>query len=345
MADYRETIAGITGADANAHAEASSYIDTLIKPLGSLGQLEEIAARLAGMTGQMRNQVDKRATVVMAADNGVFEEGVASSPQEYTRLQAVNMTKGICGISVLSKVAGADVFVVDVGIKDDPDCSDILARNVMRSTANMAIGPAMQRETAEEAIGVGIDIATDLFGQGYEILGTGEMGIGNTTSTSACLVGLTGADVKEAVGRGAGLTDEALAGKVEVVKKALVVNAPNPDDPIDVLAKVGGLDIAGLTGCYLAAARCRKPILIDGTISAIAALIAMRLAPAAKDFMFATHSSLEPSFQLIIDTIGLKPILYMDMRLGEGSGCALAFPIVAAACAMINSMGTFEENL
>jgi nicotinate-nucleotide--dimethylbenzimidazole phosphoribosyltransferase len=207
----------------------------------------------------------------------------------------------------------------------------------------MAKGPAMTREEAETAIGIGAEIATALYEKGYEILGTGEMGIGNTTSTATVLITLTGIPAERAVGRGAGLTDEALANKVEVVKKALALNAPDPNDPVDVLTKVGGLDIAGLTGCFLAAAALRKPILIDGAISAAAALLAARWAPEAKDFMIATHRSEEPAYDLILQELGLVPILEMKMRLGEGSGAALAFPIVSAACAMMNEMGTFAD--
>jgi nicotinate-nucleotide--dimethylbenzimidazole phosphoribosyltransferase len=341
--DYRQIVLGIKPADVQAREAARAYCDTLIKPLGSLGRLEDIAIKLAGITGEIHNHADRRAMVVMAADNGVYDEGVASAPQSFTKLQAVNMTRGICGVSVLSRLAGADLTVVDIGIREETECPEILDCNIRRGTANMAKGPAMTREEAEAAIAVGAEIAAELYEQSYEILGTGEMGIGNTTSTAAVLITLTGIPAERAVGRGAGLTDEALAGKIEVVKRALALNAPDPEDPIDVLAKVGGLDIAGLTGCFLAAAVLRKPILIDGAISAVAALIAARLAPDAKDFMIATHRSCEPAYDLIMKELGLEPVLEMEMRLGEGSGAALAFPIVSAACAMMNEMGTFAD--
>jgi nicotinate-nucleotide--dimethylbenzimidazole phosphoribosyltransferase len=346
--DYKQAINEIKGADEAAMNEAREYCDQLIKPLGSLGKLEEIAVRLAGITGQVKNTVDKRAVVVIAADNGVYEEGVAAAPQEFTRLQAINMTRGICGVNVLSDAANADVVVVDIGIMSPAGAgpagtSQVLDRNVKRGTDNIAKGPAMTREEAEEAIQVGFDVATELFNKGYDILGTGEMGIGNTTTTSACAIALLEVTPEIAVGRGAGLTDEALANKIEVVKKALATNKPNKNDPVDVLAKVGGLDIAGLTGCYLAAAYNRKPILIDGAIAAVAALIAARLCPPAKDFMIATHRSTEPSYGAIATELKITPFLEMEMRLGEGSGCALAFPIIAGACTMMNYMGTFAD--
>jgi len=341
--EYTQAIQEIKGADEAAMASAREYCDSLIKPFGALGKLEDLAVRLTGVTGRAKNKFEKPVVVVMAADNGVYAEGVAAAPQAFTLLQAVNMTRGICGVNVFSKAAGADVVVVDIGIMNPPGTKSIIDRNVKRGTDNMAVGPAMTRKEAESAIGAGFDVASELFEQGCDILGTGEMGIGNTTSTSACAIALLGIAPELAVGRGAGLTDEALANKIEVVKKALAVNKPDGDDPIDVLSKVGGLDIAGIVGCYLAAAFHRKPILIDGAISAVAALIAARLCPLAKDFMIATHRSTEPSYDGAIKELGLQPFLEMEMRLGEGSGCALAFPIIFAACAMMNEMGTFAD--
>lgn len=341
--DYKKAILEIYAADEGAKIRAREVCDELIKPLGSLGRLEEIAIQLAGITGKEKNTLRKRAIVVMAADNGVYEEGVAAAPQEFTLAQAVNMTRGICGVSVLAKAADADVVVVDIGIKSESGNPNIINKNIKRGTDNIALGPAMTREEAEEAINVGFSVASDLYGKGYDILGTGEMGIGNTTTTSSCAIALLGLNPETAVGRGAGLTDEALARKVEVVKKALTVNAPDASDPVDVLAKVGGLDIAGIAGCFLAAAYHRKPILIDGAISAVAALIAARLCPPAKDFMIATHRSTESSYDAVMKELGLEPFLEMKMRLGEGSGCALALPVIDGACTMMNEMGTFAD--
>jgi len=340
---YKEIIKEIKGADEAAMAAAREYCDTLIKPLGALGRLEDIAVRLAGVTGQTKNKFNKRAVVVMAADNGVYAEGVAMAPQVFSRLQAINMTRGICGVSVFAKAADMDTVVVDIGLMAPAGIKAVLDKNVKRGTDNMAAGPAMTRDEAEAAINAGFDVASDLFKIGYDILGTGEMGIANTTSTSACAIALLGLAPEIAVGRGAGLTDEALANKVKVVKKALSINAPDSGDPIDVLSKVGGLDIAGLVGCYIAAAYLRKPVLIDGAISAVAALIAARLCPNTRDFMFATHRSTEPSYDAASKELGLDPFLEMNMRLGEGSGCALAMPIIDGACVMINEMGTFAD--
>ena len=340
--NWKKSIETIWGADLAVMEEARAYNDGLIKPLGALGRLEELAVRLAGITGQIKPKIEKPAVVVMAADNGVYAEGVTTAPQEFSRLQALNMTKGICGVSVLSRLSGAEVVVVDIGLMA-PAGGSVLDRNVRRGTDNMATGSAMSREEAEAAIDVGFEVAEGLFKQGYDILGTGEMGIGNTTSTAACAIVLLGGKAEEIVGRGSGLTDEALAHKIEVVKKALAVNNPDKDDPIGVLAKVGGLDIAGLTGCYIAAAYHRKPILIDGAIAAVAALIAARLCQKTKDFMLATHRSTEPAYDAAVKELCLAPFLEMEMRLGEGSGCALAFPIISAACAIMNDMGTFSD--
>ena len=341
--DYKKAMREIRGADGEAMRVAREYCDTLIKPLGALGGLEDIAVRIAGVTGEVKNSLGKRAVVVMAADNGVYEEGVAAAPQAFTRLQAVNMTRGICGVSVFARAAGADVVVVDIGLMEAAGTDAVMDRNVKRGTDNMAKGPAMSREEAEAAVQAGFDVAGELYEKGYDMLGTGEMGIGNTTSTSACAIALLGLEPSLYVGRGAGLDDDQLLNKIEVIKRALEVNDPKKDDPIDVVSKVGGLDIAGIIGCYLAAAYDRKPILIDGAISAVAALMAGRLCPEARDFMFATHRSTEPSYDAVMKELGLRPFLEMEMRLGEGSGCAISFPIIDAACVMMCDMGTFAD--
>ncbi|MDR0436073.1 MAG: nicotinate-nucleotide--dimethylbenzimidazole phosphoribosyltransferase [Propionibacteriaceae bacterium] len=343
MTNFRDAVTHITGADQSARAAAREHCDNLIKPLGSLGHLEDMAVQLAGITGQTLNRLDRCTTVVLAADNGVVAEGVAAVDPAFTRLQAINMTRGICGISVLSAAFGADVLVVDIGIATPTEWPAIRDCNVRRGTANMAHGPAMSRDEAERAIQSGFEVACEVYGAGTDILGTGEMGIGNTSTSAAVVIALTGCQPESAVGRGAGLTDQAWKHKVSVVSQAIAVNSPDPSDPIDVLAKVGGLDIAGLAGCYLAAAYLRKPIIIDGVISAAAALIAYRLCPASVDFMFASHISEEPAYLVIATELGLKPFLDLRMRLGEGSGCPLALQILRAACAMMSDMGTFAD--
>lgn len=340
---YVEIIDGIKPGDKDAMRKAQARMDSLIKPLGSLGKLESMAVRLAGITGKVHNRADKRCTVVMCADNGICEEGVSGSPQDITKIQTVNMTKGLCGMGVLSRHVHSEIKVVDIGVLEDCQCEGVIDRHVRRSTANFAKGPAMTRKEAEQAIEVGIDMVRQLAEEGVEVIGTGEMGIGNTSSTSACLMALTGLSPEETVGKGGGLTDEALENKKRVLIRALEVNKPDPGDPVDVLYKVGGLDIAGLVGCFLGGAYYRKPVLIDGVISALSALIAVRLCPHVKDYIFATHRSKEPSYTYIVKEIGLEPILDLDMRLGEGTGCAVAFPILSASCAIMNEMASFND--
>lgn len=343
MKSYLEVINEIKPADEKAMQEAKEHNDHLIKPLGSLGKLESIAIKMAGITGKLKNNPQKRCSIVMVADNGICEEGVAGTPQDITLIQGMNMTKGICGMGVLSAYAGADIKVVDVGILSDYKNDKVYNRKIKYGTDNFAKGPAMSREEAIRGIETGIDMVRIAVEEGYEILGTGEMGIGNTSSTSAVLMAFTGASSEIAVGKGGGLTDEALVHKKEVITKALELNAPNPKDPIDVIAKVGGLDIAGMTGCFLGAAYYRVPILIDGVISALAAFAACKLNSDVKDFIFTSHRSKEPAYDLISKELGMEAMLDMDMRLGEGTGCTLAFPIIGAACAMLSNMATFED--
>lgn len=343
MKSLLEVIEGIKGADKEALAEAQKHMDSLIKPLGSLGKLETMAVKMAGITGKVHNSVEKKCSIVMVADNGICEEGVAGSPQDITLVQGMNMTKGICGMGVLSAHAGADVKVVDIGIMSDYNNDKVYNRKIKYGTDNFAKGPAMSREEAIKAFEVGIEMVEMAVSEGYQILGTGEMGIGNTSSTSAVFMAMTGASAEDAVGKGGGLTDEALIHKRYVIENAIKLNNPDIKDPIDVVAKVGGLDIAGMAGCFLGAAYYRIPIVIDGVISALAAYVAVQLNPLVKDFLFSSHKSKEPVYDLIFRELGMEPMLDMDMRLGEGTGCALAFHIISAACAIMNNMATFED--
>ena len=341
--DYQEILKKIEPAYEEGIRGAKERMDCLIKPLGSLGKLEDIAIQLAGITGRIKNDVSRKCTIVMAADNGIYEEGVASTPKEITLIQAVNMTRGISGMGALSASVGADIKVVDIGIDGDFECNAIYERKIRYGTSNFAKGPAMTREEAEKAIEIGIAMVADAVKEGYQLLGTGEMGIGNTSSTSAVVMALTGLSADLAVGRGGGLSDEAFEQKKKVITAALTLNDPDPADPVDLVAKVGGFDLAGLAGCFIGAAYYRVPIVIDGVISAAAALIACRMNPAVKDFMIPSHQSMEPAYQVIADELGLRPMLDMDMRLGEGTGCTLAFSIIESACAMMNHMATFDE--
>lgn len=343
MKTYEEIVKGIRPADAEAIKAAQEYMDCLIKPLGSLGKLESMAIQMAGITGKVKNAPEKRCSIVMSADNEICEEGVSGTPQEITLMLTEHMAKGVCGMGTLSAYANADIKIVDIGIRSDVNHPGIINRKIRYGAANFSKEPAMTRDEAIRAMEVGIEMVAQAVEEGYEILGTGEMGIGNTSSTSAILMCLTGLSAELAVGKGGGLTDEALAHKKEVITKALQLHKPNPEDPVDVLSKVGGLDIAGMTGCFLAAAYYRVPIVIDGVISAVSALIACRINPFVKDFLFSSHQSIEPAYDLIMKELGMEPILNLDMRLGEGTGCPLAFHIIGSACYMMSHMYTFEQ--
>ncbi len=344
MSLLKETIAKIQPLDKEVEKEANKYIDTLIKPIGALGRLEEIAAQIAGITGKIKgNEMKKRGIIVMAADNGICDEGVASSPQSVTTIMTGCFIKGVTGMTVMAAEAKADVTVVDIGIKDEIDIPGVLNKKIANGTANFAKGPAMSYDDCVKAMEIGIETANGLADAGYDIIGTGEMGIGNTSSSSCVLVSLTDVPMDIAAGKGAGLTDEAHAHKKKVLSDAIALNQPDPNDPIDVVAKVGGFDIAGMAGIFLACAANRIPVVVDGFISAAAALVAVRLCPAARDYMISSHCSAEPGFNAMIEAAGLKPMLMLDMRLGEGSGCPIAFHVVDCALAMINNMATFEE--
>jgi nicotinate-nucleotide--dimethylbenzimidazole phosphoribosyltransferase len=318
-------------------------LDSLIKPIGSLGTLEKIAVQLAGITGQSSNIFEKKCTIVMAADNGVHEEGVSACPQEITAAQTINMTKGLTGICVLSKHAGSEVIIVDIGVKGDLNAAGIINKKISHGTNNMAKGPAMTREQAVAAVEVGIDLVGDLVSKGYKLFGTGEMGICNTSTSSAVLMGLSDISVESSVGRGAGLTDADYENKKRVIERALEVNKPDKNDVLDVISKVGGYDIAGMTGCFLAAAYYKVPIVIDGFISTVAAFAAYKLNPLVKDYLFTSHSSEETGYKHAINILGLEPMLNLHMRLGEGTGCPLAFNIIEASQAIMRNMATFEQ--
>lgn len=340
----QETLKSIEGLYRDKEETAIKRLDSLAKPLGALGTLEEISAKMVGITGKMENRIDKKNIIVMCGDNGVCEEGVSSAPQ-ITDILAKNVVRGIMGISVLSKSANSELTVVDIGIKDDINVPGIINRKVAYGTKNMVKEPAMTREEAIRAIEIGIEIVDNLAREGYEILGTGELGIGNTTSSAAVVSVLSSIDSDMIVGKGVGLTEEQYKNKKRVVKEAINLNNPSKDDVIDVISKVGGLDIAGLCGCYLGAAKNRIPIVIDGFISSAAALCAYKLNPLAREYMFTSHLSAEPGSIYIMNELGLKPILNLNMRLGEGVGCPFAFNIIQGSLDIMKNMGTFEEAL
>ena len=343
MEIFERTAAGIRPSYEESKKEAAERLDKLVKPIGSLGKLEDIAVKISGITGKQKNSFEKKVTIIMASDNGVAEEGVSAAPQAVTALMTINFLKGITGVCVLSKHAGADIRVVDIGVGSDLEYPGLINRKVRKGTSNMAKGPAMSKEEAISAIETGIEMVSQLVKEGYNLFGTGEMGIGNTSTASAVAMAFLGCSAEEAVGKGVGLTEEGYASKKSVIERAISINKPDTYDPIDVLSKVGGFDIAGMTGCFLGAAYCRVPIVIDGFISAAAALAAYRINPLVRDYIIPSHLSAEPGYSLVINEIGLEPLLDLNMRLGEGSGCPLAFNIIEAAEAIISDMATFEE--
>lgn len=341
--NLRNIINEIDDIDKKTIIEANNRVESLAKPLRSLGKLEEIAVKLAGITGNIKNTIKKRLVIIMCSDNGVVEEGVASAPQSVTFSQTINFTKGLTGVAVLAKANNSDLMVVDVGIDCDFSHPKVINKKIRKSTNNIAKTNAMSYEEAIKGILIGIESVKEAKDKEYDILGVGEMGIGNTSTSSAVLSVLTDSDVNKVVGRGAGITDEAFKKKINVVKKAIEINNPIKFDPIDVLAKVGGFDIAAMAGVFLGAAYYKLPVVIDGFISAVAALIAFRLNPKTKEYMFTSHDSKEIGFKIAMNEIGLSSILNLDMGLGEGSGCPLAFSIIDSACAVMNNMATFEE--
>ena len=336
-------IAGIRPLDRNAMTAATARLDTLVKPIGSLGKLEELAVRLAGITGGFTARFSKKAVIIMCADNGVYEEGVSLAPQIVTLTQSANFRKGITGVGVLSKLSRSDLAVIDIGINSDVASENFLDRKIRKGTHNLAERPAMSRQEVLQAINIGFDEVRKLHENGYSIVGTGEMGLGNTTTSSLVLMSLTGCSVEEATGRGAGLTEESFLHKKNVVRNAFELHRPSVDDPIGVLEKVGGFDIAGLVGVYLGAAFFRLPVVIDGVISAAAALLAFNLCDKTRDFMIPSHCSEEPGYAVAMKRLNMSPYFNLGMRLGEGSGCPLAFLLVDAAQCIINDMATFDE--
>jgi nicotinate-nucleotide--dimethylbenzimidazole phosphoribosyltransferase len=327
-----------------AAAAARDRQGQLTKPAGSLGQLEALAEQLAAITGRVRPAVARKAVVVMAGDHGVALEGVSAYPRDVTPQMVVNFLHGGAAINVLARQAGARVVVVDVGVAADlPTQPGLVQRKVAYGTANLAAGPAMSRAQAEQAIQVGLDVARAEVEAGLDLLATGDMGIGNTTPSSAITAAITGLPPAQVTGRGTGLDADGLARKVAVIEGALALNRPDPADPLDVLSKLGGLEIAGLVGVILGGAAAGKPVVIDGFISGAAALVAAELAPAVRGYLIAAHQSVEAGHRAILERLGLRPLLDLGLRLGEGTGAALAFHIIEAACRIQDEMATFAE--
>lgn len=342
-AELKETIQGIKPLDSKKMAEAAEHLDQLTKPPGSLGRLEEVAKQLAGIRREIKPELGRKAVIVMAGDHGVCEEGISAFPAEVTPQMVMNFLNGGAAVNVLSRHSGADVVCVDIGVNAELSHPALYSRKVRMGTANMAKGPAMTREEAAQAVMVGVRLVEELAGQGYGLLATGEMGIGNTTPSSAILAVLGGKDAALAAGRGTGIDDRRLLHKQAVIARAIEVNRPDAADPMDVLAKVGGLEIAGLVGLILGAARHRCPVVIDGFISSAAAFVASRLAPLSASYMIASHLSQEQGHAMLLEEIGLVPMLRMDMRLGEGTGAVLALPLIEAAVKIMKEMASFVD--
>lgn len=337
------TLGRIVPFDEQEADAAQRHSDQLTKPPGSLGKLESIAAQLAGITGERWPDLSRKAVIVMAADHGVCEEGVSAFPQEVTQQMVLNFLNGGAAVNVLAKQAAADVFCVDIGVAADLEHPKLINLKVKHGTANMTKQQAMDREEAVAAVIAGVNLVDKLVKQGYRLFATGEMGIGNTTASAAITTALTGISPEESVGRGTGINDSSWLRKVDAVKRAIVYNEPDPIDPFDVLAKVGGLEIAGLVGVILGAAANRCPVVIDGYISSAAALVAVRLAEQVKPYILASHLSQEQGHYKLLEAIGLSPMIQLEMRLGEGTGAVLCFHFIEAALMLMQEMATFES--
>jgi len=355
MNKIEETIKGIAQLDRGAMEAARARQDALTKPQGSLGVLESLSVKVAGITANYMPAIEKKVIITMAADHGIAVEGVSAYPREVTAQMVYNFLRGGAAINVLARHIGARVVVVDMGVAADIDIGEdsgndnyiFVKKKIGYGTANISKGGAMSYEDAIRSIEGGIEVLEHELehekGRGVDIVGVGDMGIGNTTPSSAITAFITGEPVESVTGRGTGLDDNGLANKVKVIKKALEVNNPNREDAIDILAKLGGFEIGGMAGVMLAAAAHRIPVVIDGFISGAAALIAYGLSPKIKDYLIASHLSVEAGHRAILNHIGLKPLFNLNMRLGEGTGAALGIWLVDAACRILCEMATFEE--
>lgn len=339
----KEVLNSIKPLNREVMAQVQTRLNSQAKPQGSLGKLEDLAKQLAGITGNPFPTIEHKAVLVMAGDHGVVEEGVSAFPQEVTPQMVYNFLAGGAGINVLSRQAGAKVVCTDVGVAADLEHENLISKKVARGTANIAKGPALSREQALEAIIVGIDVAEGQIRSGVNLLATGDMGIGNTTPSSAIVAVLTGKPVEELVGRGTGINDPALDNKVKVIKRAIEVNKPDPNDALDVLTKVGGLEIAALCGAVLGAAANGVPIVVDGFISTAAAAVAVGMKPEAVNYLIPSHCSQEPGHIYTLAHLGLEPMLHLNLRLGEGTGAVLAFSLVEGATKILREMATFAE--
>lgn len=351
--NFEEVLKEIRELDEKSLSEARKRWDSIAKPLRSLGLLEEAIIKIAGITRSSKVNLDKKALIIMCGDNGVVEEDVTQTGSEVTAIVTENFTKRKATVSIMSDVAGVDLFPVDIAIyRDMEGCLEkeekivparIINRKIAYGTNNMLKGPAMTRAQAVQAIEVGIELVRDMKEAGYNIIATGEMGIGNTTTSSAIASVLLNQSVEKVTGKGAGLSPKGLDRKIQVIKESIKLNKPDINDPIDVLAKLGGYDIAGMAGVFIGGAVYNLPVVIDGFISAVSALVASRIEPKVINYMLPSHVSNEPAGRMVIDTLNLKPFITCEMCLGEGSGAVALFPILDMACTVYNEMSSFSE--
>ena len=339
-----DTIAAIPALDSAAQAQARRRQDSLTKPQGSLGRLEELSVQIAGVTAKPLPRLEHKAVFLMAGDHGVVAEGVSAYPQAVTMQMVLNFLRGGAAINVLARQVGARVVVTDMGVAGDlPADPRLQVRKLARGTANMALGPAMSRTQAVQALQGGIESLRQELSLGLDIAGTGDMGIGNTTPSAAIAAVLTGEPASKIAGRGTGVDDAGLQRKLSAIERALAINQPDPKDGLDVLAKVGGFEIGALAGVMLGAAAQRIPVVVDGFISTAAAMIAVSLAPQVRGYLIAAHRSQERGHQIMLDWLGLKPLLDLDLRLGEGTGAVLGMFLADCACRILAEMATFSE--
>lgn len=344
VTDLEAIRSSILAPDAVSAEAARSRQAQLTKPLGSMGRLEDLSVQLAGLRRDPRPEVDRKAVIVMAADHGVVAQGVSAYPSEVTPQMVLNFLAGGAAINALARQAGARVSIVDIGVAADMSTYEgLLHRKVALGTADFTRGPAMTAKQARAALQVGIDVVSEEHEKGLDLVATGEMGIGNTTAASAVTCALTGRSAAEVTGRGTGVDDAGLSRKVAAIDKGLAANAPDANDAFDVLCKVGGLEIAGLAGVIIGAAVLRIPVVIDGFISGTAALVAVELAPEVRPYLIASHRSVERGHQVVLDYLAIRPLFDLDLRLGEGTGAALAFHMIEASVRILNEMATFAE--
>lgn len=342
--ELHEAVQKIAHPNIMAMREAQEKLDKLCKPISSLGKLEAHLVKVAGITGNCRFDFSRKAVVVFCADNGVVAQGITQSGQEVTAMVAENLTTGDTCVCTMARVAGADILPVDIGIVTDLDLPGLLARKVLHGTKDISEEPAMRLADAVKALEVGIDLAFMVKSRGYGLAAVGEMGIGNTTTSAAMASVFLDLPVHVVTGRGAGIPSETLKKKIRVVEMALELHRPNPRNPVEVLAKVGGLDIAGMAGFCLGAAACGLPVVLDGVISCVAAVTAYKIAPKVKEYLLPSHVSAEPAGKYLLDHLGLDPLLQAGMCLGEGTGAVATFPLYDMIAAVYNGMISFSDE-